>query len=115
MIYKYEIIAPITNRKNPYIDSKDFFIVPDFKKIYRYYIEVKRYNLATLNYEYFLLLSDTKFDIQCRKCRVDDYCRLKVKLHGDIKDYTIKEVASRGNVEFNYIESEQDYDVWQIV
>ena len=44
MIYTYEIIAPVTNRKIPYLDNKGFFIVPNVIKLYNYYIEVKRYN-----------------------------------------------------------------------
>ena len=36
-------------------------------------------------------------------------------LHRLLKDYATKECNERGSLEFNYIESEDDYDVWQIV
>ena len=62
MIYKYEIVAPVTDRKSPYLDGKGFFIVPNIRRLYRYYVEVKRYNSNTLSYEYFILLSIEKFD-----------------------------------------------------
>lgn len=114
MIHKYEVISPVTNRKNPYLDDKDFLIVPDIRTLYDYYVEVKRYNAKDLCYEYFILLSTKKFDSQCRKCRVDDYNRLKAKLHGEIKDYVRNEMNARGNVNFRYIESEESYDVWKI-
>ncbi len=113
-ILKYEVISPVTNRKKPYIDNRGAFIIPAIKRNYKYYIEVKRYNPANLSYEYFLILSITKFDSQCRKCRVDDYGRLKLILHGDFKDYVSNEAANRGNVEFEYVESESEYDVWQV-
>lgn len=113
-ILKYEIINPITNRKKPHIDKYGAFIIPAIKKNYKYYIEVKRYNTTTLCYEYFIILSIIKFDSQCKKCRVDDYGRLKLIVHGDIKDYIVNEINNRGNVEFNYMESEQEYDVWQV-
>ena len=115
MIVKYELVSPIINKKLPYLDKNNFLIVPAIKKLYKYYIEVKRYNPNTLCYEYFLLLSDKKFDAQCRKCRVDDYGRLKVMLHNEVKQYVIDETAARGNVQFEYIESDSLYDVWQIV
>lgn len=115
MIYKYEIVAPVTNRKSPYLDGKGFFIVPNIRKLYRYYIEVKRYNTNNLSYEYFILLSTEKFDIQCRKCRVDDYGRLKVKLHNEILSFVTSEMRTRGNIQFIYDETEDNYDVWRIV
>lgn len=115
MIVQYELVAPVTDRKAPYLNKDGAFIVPIIKKLYRYYVEVKRYNPNTLCYEYFLLLSDKKFDSQCRKCRVDDYGRLKVILHNEVKQYVIAEIAARGNVQFEYVESDSLYDVWQIV
>lgn len=114
MIIKYELIAPVTDRKAPYLNRSGAFIVPAIKKLYKYYVEVKRYNPDALCYEYFLLLSDKKFDVQCRKCRVDDYGRLKVKLHGEFLDFVANECTSNGNVQFNYEESEDCYDIWKI-
>lgn len=115
MIYKYEIVKPVTNRKLPYLDDRGVFIVPNARTMYNYYIEVKRYNPNTLCYEYFILLGTDKFDEQCRKCRVDDYCRLKVILHGEVLDFVISEMKNRGNVQFEYYETEDNYDVWRIV
>lgn len=114
MIYTYEIIAPVTNRKIPYLDSKGFFIVPNVIKLYNYYIEVKRYNPTKFCYEYFLLLGVNKFDSQCRKCRVDDYARLKAKLHGEFMDYTSSIMTARGNINMEYVESVNEYDVWEL-
>lgn len=115
MIIQYELVAPVTDRKAPYLNKDGVFIVPTIKKLYRYYVEVKRYNPNALCYEYFLLLSDKKFDAQCRKCRVDDYGRLKAILHNEVKQYVISETAARGNVQFEYVESDSLCDVWQIV
>ena len=114
MIYNYEIINPVTNRKSPYLDGKGFIIAPAINKNYRYYIEVRRYNNNTLCYEYFILLSTTKFDNQCKKCRVDDYGRLKVKLGKELYDIAKEEMIATGNVSFVYNETENDYDVWEL-
>ena len=52
---------------------------------------------------------------QCRKGRVDDYCRLKVTLHGEVLDFGASEMKDRGNIQFEYYETEDNYDVWRIV
>lgn len=113
MIYKYEVVSPVTNRRSPYLDDKGFLVVPNIAKLYRYYIEVKRYNPNTLCYDYYLLLSTDKFDAQCRKCRVDDYGRLKAKLHDETLSFVSAEMCDVGNVQFTYDESEDRYDVWR--
>ena len=114
MIHKYEVIAPITNRKIPYLDNRGFFIIPSIKKLYKYYVEVKRYNPDKFYYEYFLLLSTFKFDTQCRKCRVDDYGRLILKLHDELLDFASGIMRACGNVDAKYIETEEDYDIWEL-
>lgn len=113
-IIKYEIINPITNTKKPHVNKYGVFIIPNIKHNYRYYIEVMRYNDSKYCYEYFLLLSDTKFDEQCRKCNVDNYGRLKVIIHKELKYFINEEMNNRGNLNVEYIESEELYDVWQI-
>ena len=76
--------------------------------------KVKRYNPNTLCYEYFLLLSTFKFDAQCRKCRVDDYGRLILKLHDELLDFVLGIMRACGNVNAKYIETEEDYDIWEL-
>lgn len=113
-IVKYQVIKPVIDTKKPHVNKLGAFIVPNIKRFYTNYVEVKNYNDID-GYEYYLLLGISKFDSNCRKCRVDDYARLIVNLHDELKDYATKECNERGNLEFNYIESEDDYDVWQIV
>lgn len=114
MIVKYEIVNPVINRKRPYLDDKDYLIVPNAIKNYKYYIECKLYNTKELCYEYFLLLGVTKFDENCRKCHVDDYGRLKCKLHGETLNYIKTQRIANGNNVCNYLESEDDYDTFII-
>lgn len=114
MICKYEIIAPVTDNKLPHFDKWGNFVIPAIGKNYRYYVECARYNPATFSREYFLLLSDNKFDKNCRKCRVDNYGRLKLILHGELKRFVDDEVRTRGNVEYQYADTEEDYDVYMI-
>lgn len=115
MIFKYEIINPVTNPKKPFYDFKHKLFVFSVDVDYKYYIECARNNESTGGREYFLLLSDKFFDDNCRKCRVDDYGRCKINIRGEIKDYIIDEIKNRGNVEVNYISSEDGYDIYQVV
>jgi len=113
-IFRYELIAPVTDRKKPYIDNNGYFIIPNIGKYYTHYIEAARYDPRNDCYNFFLLLGTNKFDEQCRTCRIDDYARLKLFLHNNFRKYVINEIAIRGNVECTYLESENNYDVFQI-
>lgn len=114
MIFKYEVINPIVNRKKPHVDKHGVFIIPNIKRNYKYCIETRVYNTSDLCYNYYLLLGVDKFDNNCNKCRVDDYGRLKVVTHRDFKDFIDGECKSRGNVNVTYMESECNYDVYKI-
>lgn len=113
-ILKYKLINPVVDNKKPHVNNHGAFVIPNIRRLYTNYVEVKNYT-ETNGYEYYLLLGTSKFDSNCRRCRVDDYARLIVTLHGELKDYVINECNERGNVEFNYVCTEDEYDVWEIV
>lgn len=114
MLHTYEIVNPVVNRKKPHVDTHGVFIVPNIRKNYKYYIEAAVYNQQTCDKEYFLLLGINNFNDNCRKCRVDDYGRLKVPIKGEVKDYILRESKERGNVDFEYMESSDTFDVYRI-
>lgn len=112
-IYKYNIINPTTNTKKPFFDTKrGIFYIP-LNKTYRYFVEAAIPHKDGGDH-YHLLLSKIKFNESCRLCNTDDYGRVKVKLKGEIKHYVEKECRDRGNVNVEYIESIDDYDVFSI-
>lgn len=115
MIFKYEVINPITNNKKPFYDFKRKLFLFPVDVSYKYYVECARNNATTGGREYFILLSNDKFDDNCRKCRVDDYGRCQINVRGEIKEYIIDEVKNRGNIEVNYISNEEYYDVYEVV
>lgn len=114
-IYKYEIISPMTIRTKPFIDSRGKFVIPNINKQYKWYLEANRYNPVTLYKEYFVLISETQFNEHCRKCKVDNKGRLILDIHGEVEDYIKSEAKVRGNVNFDYYESTDYYDVFIIV
>lgn len=112
MINNYEILNPVTNNKEPYINKRGELVIPNIKRNYNYYIECAR----NTNYgrDYFILVGKDKFDRNCRKCNVDIYGRLKIRIKGEFKDYIECEIKYRGNVNYEYIESEQLYDIFKV-
>ena len=114
-IYNYEIINPVVNTKRPFFNNKNgLFIFPISIK-YKYYIECAITNENTGNREYYLLLSKTKFDNNCRLCNIDNYGRCQIKVRGEIKDFIIRETKFNGNMSVEYIESTDDYDIYSII
>lgn len=119
MIYNYEVINPVTNNKKPFYDHKRKLFLFHVDANYKYYVECARNNETTGSREYFILLSEHKFDENCRKCSVDDYGRCRINVKGEIKEYILREIGCRGNVEVNYISHEytydNEYDVYEVV
>ena len=114
MIFKYEVIDPPTNYKKPHLNKDGALIIPNIIKNYSYYVEASLINNNIIGREYYLLLSATKFDECCRKCRVDTWGRLRLNLHGDLLAYVKSEIKRRGNVNVDYLETEDNYDVYKI-
>ena len=114
-ITKYNIINTLSNKKLPYYDFKtDYFIVP-FKSSYRWFVEAANYNKEKGYNEYYILVSNEKFDENCRRCETNQYGKCKFKLLGEIKDYVISECNDRGNITCDYVETCGNYDVFRIV
>lgn len=115
MICNYEVLNPVVDTKSPFFNIKrGLFIFPINRK-YRYYIECARNNEHDGNREYFILLSNIKFDKNCRICHVDSYGRCQIKVRGEMKDFILRETKWRGNIEVEYIESTDAYDVFTVI
>lgn len=114
MIYNFNLIAPKTDSRKPFLNRDGFFVIPTGSIRYKYYIEVSRYHPVYQTEEYYVLLSDTKFDEQCRKGRVDGIGRFCFRPHGDMLAGIEHSMEVLGNVEVEYIESTDEYDLWQV-
>lgn len=112
-IHKYRITDPVIDPKLPFFDKrKGIFYVPT-KKEYRYYVACVTPN-TDRDVNYHILLGNTKFDINCRLCHTDLYGRVQIKVKGEIKDFIERESLERGNVQVTYIESIDNFDVFEI-
>lgn len=112
-MFEFEIVNPKVDKSKPYYKD-GLFIIPKVTSNYNYYLETKIFNKDLGNYEYYLLLSENKFDNNCYKCKKDCFNRIKIRLSKEI----IKELNTKNNSEFNiniyYVETTNNYDVYQI-
>ena len=113
-VHNFKIVNPTVSNKKPFLDKRGILYIPLNGSIYHYFLEVSNYNSDTGDDEYYIMLSVNKFNANCRRCASDRYGRLQVPVKGVIKNYIIREVAERGNIEIKYIESTDEYDLFSI-
>lgn len=110
-IIKYDVLNPIPEKNKPYVKQGLLYI--SINKNYRYFLEAATDN-AFGGRTYYLLFSNHKFNQSCRICQRDGYGKIKLKLKGEIKDYVYDYCNRYGNIDFEYVESADDYDVFCI-
>lgn len=112
---KFNIINPKTDKSKPaYTRSNNTFLFP-VKKGYRYYLETSTVDNDTGLISYYLLLSKTIFDDNCRLCEVNGYGKCKIHPRGELKTYISRECEERGNITCDLIDANRMYDVYAIV
>lgn len=114
MIAKYKILNPLTDHKKPYYDTKRNLLIIPIRNNYKYFLEAAQYNPDKGINEYYLLLGSNKFDDSCRPCETDMYGRCKLRVIGELKEYVLDQLEDRGNLEVEYVESGDGYDVYSI-
>lgn len=98
-ILNYEILNPVTDRKRPFLDKNCLFYFNVDNHNIRYYLECARIDDKTNIKKYYILLSEIKFDNNCRVCKIDSYGRCKFKPKGELLNYINNEIIYRGNVD----------------
>ena len=115
MLTEFNIINPVPSRKSPFYNKKKgLFYFPTTIR-YSYYLECTKINQVTHDIEYYILLSKTKFNENCKACHLDNYGRCQIKPAGILKEYIEKETMERGNLIMDYIESKEDYDIYNLI
>jgi hypothetical protein len=115
MITQFEIVNPIPIRTKPHLNRRGELVIPNIAtQHYNWYLEVAKDNTITFDREYYILFGHNKFDHNCIKLYKDYGRRFVVNLHGEIADFVHREIIARGNVDVNYLYSEDEFDVWQI-
>lgn len=113
-IYNYEILNKVLNKKNPWFDpNKNIIYIPNPKIKYKYYLECAL-NIKNCGRQYFILFSTNKFNSNCKNCNIDGYGRLKISIKGEILNIIKNEISSIKNIDIEYQESTEFYDVFCI-
>lgn len=110
-IYKYTILNPVPDKSKPFVKNRILYI--PMSERYRYFIEAAQ-DSPCGGREYYILFGKTKFNPNCRVCQPDGYGRIRLKLKGEIKEYIYDKCAEEGNCDIEYVESADDYDVFNI-
>ena len=113
-ILQYEIIDKKLDKQRPYYDKKKSLLIFRLQGNYHYCCQAKIYNPSTNDYSYFLLLAATKFNENCVSCYRDDYGRFKIRATGELKTYITNITSDDMNFELVLVESNENYDAWQI-
>lgn len=114
MITKYDILNPIIDKKSPFYNKKKGLFYFHTKSKYKFYLECSRYNEKTHDIEFYVLLSTNKFNLNCKQCHVDNYGRCQIRPAGKLKDFILDELSERINFIFEYLETENDYDIYKL-
>lgn len=114
-IYKYEIVNKVTDKKRPFFDKKRGLFVCRIPASYHWYCEGRLLDEKTGVFNYYLLFSDEKFSSHCRKCRKDDFGRYRLKVSKELKEwFTEYYDIDNGNFDIDYVETINNYDVYEI-
>lgn len=112
-IYKYEVLSKKINKDNPvYNAAKHSFRFKIYKTNYKYCLEVKR---IENNIEHFyLLLSSEKFHDNCKQIRLDNYGRYKLYCDKELCSELEDCLEQNDVINIKYVETEDNYDVFEI-
>lgn len=113
-IIKFEVLNPVKDTKKPFYDKVKKILFVPITKSYRYFVEVSRFNPNSGGKDYYILLGETKFDINCRLCTTDNYGRCQIKVRGELRDYVVNETDERGNITVEYQETDGNYDIYLV-
>lgn len=111
---KFDIVNPVSDKKKPrYNKERNLFTFP-VDTNYKYYVEARKLNDTTGDYDWYLLLSKSQFSPHCRLCEVNMYRSCKIHPRGEFKNFISRECAERGNINMKKVETNSHYDTWLI-
>lgn len=113
-ILKYNILDPAIDKHKPYYDEKSKTFKFHSQQRYNYFLQAYQINPTNNLKEYLLLLGKDKFDEGCRKCNTNQYGQCSVKLTGEFEKYVVTECKERGNIEVEYLSTEEGYNVYLV-
>ena len=78
-VYEYEVLNQRTSNVK-YLKDRQTLLIKIKTHPYKWYLEVRDYNMETQEYNYYILFSATKFDENCKRITFDDYGRERIQV-----------------------------------
>ena len=111
----YDGIIEKLDKTKTWVDIRKKLLLSREIKYRPYTCLLKRYNLKTNTYSYFIaLLDNPPEDRTCKRTILDDYGRFKLSLSDIWKKTYLNELKSNCNIICELVESDEDGDVYSI-
>ncbi len=111
----YDGVTEKLDKNKTWVDIRKKILLSREIKYRPYTCLLKRYNLKTNTYSYFIaLLDNPPVDRKCKRTTLDDYGRFKLDLSNIWKKTYLNELKDKCNIMCELAESDEDGDVYSI-
>ena len=111
----YDTITDKVDKTKSWINITKHLLLSREIKFRKYYVLSKRFNTETKVYDYFVILLDEQpTDRVSYNTRLDDYGRVKIRLHELYNESDLANLEKDTNITIRHVEHEDDGDVYQI-
>ena len=111
----YDNIIDKIDKTKTWIDVKKHLLLSREIKYRKYYTLSKRFNTENNCYDYFIILLDNPpQDRISFNTRLDDYGRIKIRLHELYNESDLRYFEKDSNITIKNVEHEEDGDVYQL-
>lgn len=111
----YDNINEKIDKTKTWIDVNKHLLLSREIKYRKYYLFTKRYNVELKVWDYFIVVTDNPIpDRIVFNTRLDDYGRVKLRLHELYKETNVSEFTKDVNINIEHIDSQEDGDIYKI-
>lgn len=111
----YDNLTEKIDKTKTWIDVNKKLLLSRELVFKKYYLFTKRYNINNKTYDYFIVLTDNPVsDRLVFNTRLDNYGRVKIRLHDLYKEAGISEFTKDANITIKLVETQDDGYIYQI-
>lgn len=111
----YDNVIDKVDKTKTWIDVKKHLLLSREMKYRKWCVLSKRFNTENNCYDYFVILLDNPpQDRVAFNARLDDYGRVKIRLHEMYNETDLQYLTKDTNVTIKHVEHEEDGDVYQL-
>lgn len=111
----YDSIIDKIDKTKTWVDVKKHLLLSREIKFRPRYVLTKRFDTELKVYNYYIILLDNApIDRQSFPTRIDDYGRIKIRLHNLYTESDLQYLEKDSNINIKCIEHEEDGDVYQL-